>query len=368
MRVCRRLTYADIRAMRSGPPAEDDPYLTDSPWEGIPYKRVFEEHDPQTRALIEQYRALSHFHHAETVIDRLEGWRWLDTMAGPDQKQAFLEPLITAIQKDPREHEDKLVFLLIVCEPVRRGVSKEFIRIREGLEATRHNSGPASWHRREEARRLHELDRQILFDVTRGALLDALYRYPTPPPPRFFSWLRATIAHGALDHLRHELPELETSPRTAVEAQALQDALSGLETLEAPELRCAPNREKWRRQIHLRSVFEIAEGYYEHSTVRHICHAAVGRLPCRQREVVEFLFFQGGEPDELAARRHIATSTVYNHKAQALRNLHGDDVFFNGLCALGKVRDRARAEAIAERYPEGRLPDGRRIVAIDQAA
>jgi DNA-binding NarL/FixJ family response regulator len=153
-----------------------------------------------------------------------------------------------------------------------------------------------------------------------------------------------------------------------VEAQALQDALSGLETLEAPALRCAPNREKWRRQIHLRSVFEIAEDYYEHSAVRHICHAAVGRLPCRQREVVEFLFFQGGEPDELATRRQIATSTVYNHKAQALRNLHGDDVFFSGLCALGKVRDRARAKAIAERYPEGRLPDGRRIVAIDQAA
>ncbi|HEX5309806.1 MAG TPA: hypothetical protein VFW38_12085 [Solirubrobacteraceae bacterium] len=84
--------------------------------------------------------------------------------------------------------------------------------------------------------------------------------------------------------------------------------------------------------------------------------------------MVEFLFFQGGQPAELAARRKIAPSTVYNHKAQAPRNLHGDDVFFSGLCALGKVRDRARAKAIAERYPEGRLPEGRRIVAIDQAA
>ena len=68
------------------------------------------------------------------------------------------------------------------------------------------------------------------------------------------------------------------------------------------------------------------------------------------------------------ARRQIATSTVYNHKAQALRNLHGDDVFFSGLCALGKVRDRARPKAIAERYAEGRLPDGWRTGAIDQAA
>jgi DNA-directed RNA polymerase specialized sigma24 family protein len=70
-------------------------------------------------------------------------------------------------------------------------------------------------------------------------------------------------------------------------------------------------------------VFEIVESYYEHSAVRHICHAAVGRLPCRQREVVEFLFFQGGEPDGLAARRRIAMSTVYNHKAQALSSMQG---------------------------------------------
>jgi DNA-directed RNA polymerase specialized sigma24 family protein len=368
MRVVRRLTHADIQAMRSGPPTEDDPYLNDAPWDGLPYRRVFEEHDRQTQALIRQYQALSRFPHSETVIDRLEHWRWLDAMAGPDDKQAYLEPLIAAVHRDPIAHEDMLVFLLIVCEPVRRGVSKEFIKVRGGLEGAHEQLGPTSWHRREEARRLHEVERQTLFDVTRAALLDALYRYPTPPPNAFFPWLRATIAHGALDHIRRELPELETTPRTAAEAEAVQEALCGLQELGAPELREAPNRKQWRCRIEMRSVFEIAESYYAQSAVHHICHAAVGRLPCRQQEVVEFLFFQGGEPDELAARRQIATSTAYNHKAQALRNLHSDDLFFNSLRALGKVRDRARARAIAERYPEGRLPDGRRIVSIDQAA
>jgi DNA-directed RNA polymerase specialized sigma24 family protein len=368
MRVVRRLSYADIQAMRSGVPADDDPYLTDTQWDGLPYKRVFEEHDRQTKALIQQYEALSRFPHSETIIERLEHWRWLDAMSGADEKQSYLEPLIAAIHRDPVEHEDKLVFLLIVCEPVRRGVSKEFIKVRGGLEGAHEHASPASWHRREETRRLHELERQTLFDVTRAALLDALYRYPTPPPKRFFSWLRATIAHGALDHIRNELSEIQTTPRTAAEAQALQDALCGLEELGTPELREAPNRDQWRRRIELRSVFEIAESYYAQSAVHGICHAAVGRLPCRQREVVDFLFFEGGQPDELAARREIATSTVYNHKAQALANLHSDDIFFSGLCALGKVRDRARVKALSERYPEGRLPDGRRIVAIDQAA
>lgn len=368
MRVVRRLTYADIRAMRSDQPSPDDPYLSNTAWDGVPYKRVFEEHDPQTRALIRQYEALSRFAHSETVVDRLEEWRWLDTMAGPAEKQRFLEPLIAAIQKDPVGHEDKLIFLLIVCEPVRRGVSKEFVKARAGLEARSDPLGKTSWHRREEATRLHEVERQALFDVTRAATLDALYRYPTPPPERFFPWLRATIAHGALDHLRHELPEIQTTQRTKQEAEEMQTALSGLENLDPPTLRNAPNRERWRRRVDLRSIFEITESYYEHAAVRQVCGAAVGRLPVRQREVIEHLFFEGGKADELAARRNIAASTVYNHKSQALGNLHSDDIFFAGLSALGRVRDHVRARAVAERYPDGRLPDGRRIVVIDQAA
>jgi RNA polymerase sigma factor (sigma-70 family) len=368
MRIERRLTHAEILAMRSEPPRPDDPYLTDSPWEGLPYKRVFNEHDPQTEALIRQYKALERFPHSETVVGRLEEWRWLDTMGSPDQKQAYLEPLIAAIQKDPSHHEDKLVFLLIVCEPVRRGVGKEFMKVRAGLDAPSRSLSPTSWHRREEATRLAELERQTLYDVTRAALLDALYRYPTPSPKRFFSWLRATIAHGALDHLRHELPDLATTKRTKAEADAIQEALHGLESLQTPAMRVAPNLARWRQRIHLRDVFEIADSYYEHATVRRICSSAVGRLPARQREVVEFLFLQGGEPHELAAQRSISTSTIYNHKAQALRNLHDDDIFFNGLYALGRVRDQARARALAERYPEGRDQHGRRVVFIDQAA
>jgi hypothetical protein len=38
------------------------------------------------------------------------------------------------------------------------------------------------------------------------------------------------------------------------------------------------------------------------------------------------------------------------------------------LCALGHVRDAARAERLAAAYLGGRLPDGRRIVIIDHAA
>lgn len=366
MRVVRRLNHAEKVVMRSGSPAPDDPYLTEKQWERLPWVKRFEEHDPQTRALIRQYKEMERFAHSGTVIDRLEEWRWLESMGDTNAKQRFIEPMIGAVQRDPVAHEDKLVFLLIVCEPIRRTVSKAFMRIRDGLGDRKIEQ--QAWHRREEARRLGEVERETLYDVTRAATLDALYRYPAPAPAHFFSWLKATVAHGALDHLNRELPELQTSKHTGAEAEALAQALQGLDSLTPPAMREAPNRDRWRGQIGLRSVFAISDAYFEHAAVRTTCSAAVGRLAPRQREVVEHIFFAMGDPADLAAKRNVATSTIYNHKAQALRNLHDDDVFFTGLYALGRVRDQARAKVMRERYPDGITADGRRIVVIDQAA
>jgi hypothetical protein len=43
-------------------------------------------------------------------------------------------------------------------------------------------------------------------------------------------------------------------------------------------------------------------------------------------------------------------------------------VFFSTLYSLQRVRDRARAQQLAATYPDGVLPDGRRLVLIDNAA
>jgi DNA-binding CsgD family transcriptional regulator len=52
---------------------------------------------------------------------------------------------------------------------------------------------------------------------------------------------------------------------------------------------------------------------------------------------------------DLAARRGVSESTIYNTKRQAQARLHADDCFFFGLYRLGVVRDGARARAPAER-------------------
>lgn len=356
---------------RWAPPNENsrpDPYVdrVDEPYiPGQRYERKFEAHDAETRVLIEQWKTLGGLPHGASLVERLSKWSWLDRMASPEEKQRYLEPLINAVRKDPGAHEDKLVFLLVVCEPIRRSVSKEFIAARQGLEP---KQGTVASHRREEAARLRHIEMQELFDVTRNAVLEALFRYPSPSPKHFFPWLRETVAHRALDSLRGELPSLEACDWAAAEAEAMQDFLAGFEEATQPTMREPIGLRSWRAQISVRSVFGVVEDYYEHGAVRQVCMEAVGRLPQRQQEVITEYFFAGTPVDEIAARRGVSESTIYNHKAQAQSSLRDDDLFFAGLHTLGMVRDRVRAKEISLRYPDGRLPDGRRIVSIEIAA
>jgi RNA polymerase sigma factor (sigma-70 family) len=332
----------------------------------VPARRPkFEEHDAQTRALIEQHARLERLPHGSTVCERLEKWRWMDKMQGAEAKQAYLEPIIEAVRRDPDAHEDLLVFLMIVFEPARRGVSKEFVQLRGGLTPP---VSDVDWSSRAEARMLRELDKQQLYDVTRSAAIEAVFRYPAAGVKRFFPWLRETIAHRALDHLRAELPEIEAICANPAQARALQEALAGFPDADAPPMRDRAGLRDWKRRIDLRHLYDIVDDYYEESAVRDVCVAAVGRLPRRQAEVITGYFFEQASVENMAEDRNLSPSTVYNHKAQAQRKLHDDDCFFAALHSLGAVRDQARAREIAEKYPDGRLPDGRRIVAIGLAA
>lgn len=324
-----------------------------------------DDHDAQTRALIEQYARLENLPHGSTVGTRLEEWQWMDRMKGPEEKQAYLAPLIEQVRRDPAGHEDLLLFLLIVFEPARRGVSKEFCRLHSGL---RPEPRDVNWSNRAEARMIREIERQRLFDVTRSAAIEAIFRYPTEPPKRLFLWLRETIAHRALDHLRGELPEIETQCANPTEARALQEALAGFDNVEPPAMRDRAGLRDWTRRFELRHLYEIVDDYFEETAVRSICSQAIGRLPHRQAEVINGVFFEGHQPETLASLRKVSPSTIYNQKATAQRKLREDDRFFFELYRLGAVRDHARAEAIAAKYPDGRLPDGRRIVHIGLAA
>ena len=225
-----------------------------------------------------------------------------------------------------------------------------------------------NWGNRAEARLLQEIARQDLYDVTRAGAIEAIFRYPSPAQKRLFPWVRETIAHRTLDHLRGELAQIHTRCPNPAEAEALQAALAGFEQAEPPPMRDRAGMREWRARVQMRDIYEIVDEYFDESAVANVCRLAVGRLPAGQRAVIDGYFFQQATVPELAARRGTSESTIYNTKRQAQARLGADDCFFFGLYRLGIVRDRARARALAERYPDGRLPDGRRIVHIDLAA
>lgn len=334
-------------------------------WQGPIARKAFVAHDRGTLALIQRYEELERLRHGKVVGSLLEEWKWRDSMHSPAEKQRFLEPLIQRVKGDPTTNEGPLIFLLLVCEGVRRGVAKELLAARSGLEGP---SVAPAFHHREETRRIRDIERERLFDVTRMAVLEALYRYPSPPPTNFFGWLRETVAHRTLDFLSGELSELRTSSLVGTDAEVMQAYLSGLEVAAPPVLADDHGLARWRRRVGVRPLYEAVEKFWRLDGVRDACRTAVDRLPRSQRSVIEAHFYEGALAEDIAAERGVSRSTIYNTKAQALVAMRGDDCFFAALCGLRVVRDKVRERELHERYPQGRLPDGRRIVWIDQAA
>jgi RNA polymerase sigma factor (sigma-70 family) len=282
------------------------------------------------------------------VAELLDKWQWIDRMNTAEQKQRFLEPLIEAVRREPTATEHLVIFLMLVFEPVRRSVSKAFVAACSGMAPQQRD---VNWGSREEARMIRHVERQQLFDVTREAALEAVFRYPSPAPPRFFLWLRETIAHRALDKLRADLPEVDASAASAEEAEAIQAALAGFERADAPTMRDRRGVREWRNRINMRDVFDVVEEFFAHDPVRDACRIAVGRLPHRQRDAIDRYFFDELDVPEIAAQRGVSSSTIYNQKASAQNALHRDEVFFSALYSLRRVRDRALLSALCAPTP-----------------
>ncbi|MFL5897376.1 MAG: sigma-70 family RNA polymerase sigma factor [Solirubrobacterales bacterium] len=332
-------------------------------WPGPRRNKEFEAHDDQTKVLIRTIDELYRLPESNTVVPLLEDWKWRDKMETAADKQRYLEPMLDRVSRAPEKHRGELIFLLLVCESVRRGVAGELLRAHTGLEGP---SSTPSAHRRMETRRVHEIERERLMDVTRQAVLEAIYRYPSPPPKHFFGWLRETVAHFTLDFLREELAEIETNSLRAREAEAMQAFLAGFDDVDPPPLGEEGGFKKF--YFGARAFYGTVGEYLNLREVRSVCRTAVDRLPRRQREVIDGEFYDGLTPEEIANKQGIERSTVYNSKAHALRNLNNDDCFFMALCGMRLVRDSERKAQLMEKYPEGRLKDGRRIVHIDEAA
>lgn len=343
--------YGRARRVRSGQPLQ-------SPRR----PKATEIYDVETKRLMRLYDEMYRLQQADKVVPLLEDWKWRDRMETAAEKQRYLEPMLARVRKDPERHQGEFVFLLLVFESVRRGVERLLLDVRSGLDAP--SEAPAAF-RREEAKRLAEIERGRLVDVTRHAMFEAIYRYPSPSPRHLFGWLRETIAHSTLNFLHQELAEVKTTGIRGEEAKALQAYLCGLEDVDPPELAEIGGFRNWHFRV--RWLYEPVAQYLNHYEVRTVCRTAVNRLPRRQREVIEGEFYDGMKADEIAEVQGVSRSTVYNSKAHALANLGSDDLFFMALNGMQLVRDSERAAQLRERYPGGIMKDGRRRVVIQAA-
>lgn len=301
-------------------------------------------HDESTFRLINQRKDLDELAWSEFVVPALDEWKHWSKMNDWDSRNRLLEQLTSKMRRreaTPGEIE----VLVTVCRPAWVKVVNSLRRY-GGAAA---DPGAATIHRREEVRRINELDRDELDQVVHHALIDALSSCPRPFPRRFFAWIEKVLVHRALDHVRRDLTEHATvlahdvGIREVVE-QVLADERSV--AFGAARAIGSPSHQQWVRTLDLDTIFELSAEYATYARTRSACERAVERLPDRQREVVQRHYFTAMTQTEIAGHLGVAESSVRNTHAGALRNLRRDDELFDVLEAVGKVRDHDRREAL----------------------
>lgn len=329
-------------------------------------ERLVEAHDAPTTRMIEQWSELYRLAGADTIVPLIERWQWLERMGSAEQKQQLLESLIQSVQREPERRQPEAIFVLLTLEPIRRSIASKLLA---GVRLGNRAESPTDRHRREEARWIGDLEREELLDHTRMATLELVYRYGFDVAPgRFFGWFRETLAWRVTDVFREKYL-VDDDRLSPTEREAVQAFLHGFDDLEGPSLRDGGAFTWWRMQLGgLANTYHHVNAYGDSPRVRRACRAAIGRLAPVQQETIDAYFFDNLSLKEIAQRRGVAVSTVGNTKAKAESRLRGDDIFYCALDGLGRTRDLARRREIERRYPNGRLPDGKRIVWIGAEA
>jgi RNA polymerase sigma factor (sigma-70 family) len=281
---------------------------------------------------------------AATVLPALDDWKYWTKMNDWDSRNRLLEHLTDKMRR--REiSQVEIQLLVVLCRPAWRAVVLSLRRY-GGLDL---DPGAAGVHQREEARRVNELDRSELDQVIQNALMDVLRDCPRPFPRRFFPWLKNVLAHRALDHVHGEITESRQHLRYDEGIQYVLDSLLIGDGREAAFFAspASPAHASWLSTLDLPKVFELAHEHASYARTRTACEQAVERLPDRQRQVIQQRYFESMTQEQIALASGIAASSVRNTHRGAITNLRGDDVLFDVLEAVGKVRDAARRQQLA---------------------
>ena len=297
-------------------------------------------HDQQTFRLINQRKQLDELPLAGFVVPTLDEWKHWTKMGDWDSRNRLLEDLTNKLRRREATSAE-IEVLIVVCRPQWRKVAASLRRY-GGADL---DAGADGQHRREEARRVNELDRAELDQVIQHGLLDALAGCPRPFPRYFFPWLEKVLLQRALDHVQRDVGEHPTGLPNDAGIEAVVNAVLADEvgpaasSFRAP---ASPAHSQWLRTLDLPAMFELSDEYATYARARSACERAVDRLPNRQREVIQGRYFEAITQASLATQYRVTSSSIRSSHAGALKNLRRDNDLFDVLEAVGKVRDRDR--------------------------
>lgn len=365
MHITRRLGHRAYQRIRAEHLAEEARRASATADDDTPPPKPTKQSRKREGAerLRDRYDRLFTLEHSAKVVPWLDAWLHLERTVGAQERHDFLEPIIRRAQREPQHHLAEIVFLLVVFGPVRGSAVKA---LRDATFVERIDVRAVDRAGRSTAWMLNQMERERLDSAAVEAVLTAIARYPEPRPEALFPWLKNTIGFRLLDLVRQEVAG--TGPRrgaVGAEQVAVANTLDDLLELDPPRMASdSPERRLLPRVAMDRRLPDLAWSYAQHHEIREVCHRAVGRLSPGQQQVIDYVVLGDYTQQELADRRRVKRSTVYNLRAQAEDRLERDDVFFVELHNLRVVRDHARLAYISARHPDGHLSDGRRRIPI----
>lgn len=300
-------------------------------------------HNEETRALIKEYKRLYELPYADEVLDYQ--YRWQDMtqleIATYRQKCEFLSELVATIQNKPEEAEAELIIVMLIMCPIRRSVGKTYVKkLRELRPANIMGADRKNLKILHDTYMERELDRsevEELFSDLDFLSIHCIFEYqPFKCSGNWFGYFNKFFKAYAAEIFR-----------TKYAARYVHESYVDVETAQADEALSIADFDgfrRWQSQLSDSEVDDfvdllyITKSYESSSSLRKACKDAIRRLPKRQSETIDAIYYQNQNSIEIACKQKVADSTVRRNHQKSLDNLQKDKKLANKAVELGAVR------------------------------
>lgn len=313
-------------------------------------KKKPDPYNEETAALIDEWKRLYELPFSELVLDYKEHWERLTYLgiATYEHKCEFLSGLADKVQKHSGSCEAELIMLMLIMTPIRHKIGKIYVQKLKALQpqnvlgADRKNL--KILHEAYMERNLDRSEIKELFDDFDLLAVELVLNYrPSKCGGNWFGYFSAFFEARAAEIFRTKYVQ-----RYLSECPVDFEELSTKEFLNLAEYE---GYRKWHQDLanneDLPWIFGIVKKYESSHSLKKICRDAIGRLPFKQRETIDAVYYHNENSIEIAKTQGVADSTVRRNHQNGLRNLRKDEEFTQSVVHVGAVRRGALTEPIS---------------------